>query len=293
MYNFSYHTKENYMEKVLKWINEHKKLSVLLIVIIVFMPIIVIHFLFKIKTGCYWITPKWGAGDVLGYFGDVLSFVGTIILGYVAICQTQKANNISEKLMEMDLVKMRPCFDFKNSQRFFMSLTDDAYKVREKYKSDEVIFLDVLFTANPRTGMTTNVCSIVLDATNSGHSDIRFVFVESINFYLLAMDKRNENEKIPMIIGNSDIRAGETKKLIIRVSREFVDDEDFKDTWYKDNIDKIMPHLEMRLHIVTADGIDYYENIVGGTSWNKEMKSNANCIEREWNIMELDVTRVS
>ena len=278
------------MEKVLKWINKHKRLSVLVIVIIIFMPIIVIHFLFKIRTGCYLITAEWAAGDVLGYFGDVLSFVGTIILGYVAICQTQKANNISEKLMEMDIVKMKPCFDFKNSQRFFMSLIDDANKVQENYKSDKAIFLDVLITANPRTGMTTNVSSMVLDVTNSGHSDIRFVFVENIDFYLLVMDKRNKNEKIPMIIGNSDIKIGETKKLIIQIRREFVDEDDLKDTLYKDNVENIMPHLEMQLHIVTTDGIDYYENIVCGTNWDQEMKNKTNCIERELNIMKVEVT---
>lgn len=277
------------MERVLKWINEHKRRSILVIMIIIFMPIVVIHFLFKIKTGCYLITAEWEAGDVLGYFGDVLSFVGTIILGYVAICQTQKANNISEKLMEMDLVKMKPCFDFKNSQRFFISLIDDQNKVRENYKSDEAILLDVLITAKPRTGMTTNVCSMVLDVTNSGHSDIRFVFIENIDFYLLVTDKRNKNEKIPMIIGNSDIRAGETKKLVIQISREFVDADDFKDTCYKDNVDKIMPHIEMRLHIVTTDGIDYYENIVCGTNWNQEMENRTNCIERELNITEIEV----
>lgn len=278
------------MEKVLKWINEHKRLSILMIVIIIFMPIVVIHFLFKIRTGYYLITAEWEAGDVLGYFGDVLSFVGTIILGYVAICQTQKANNISEKLMEMDLVKMKLCFDLKNSQRFFISLIDDANKIQEDYKSDESILLDVLITANPRTGMTTKVCTMVLDVTNSGHSDIRFVFVKNIDFYLLVTDKRNKNEKIPMIIGSSDIKMGETKKLIIQIRREFVDEEDFKDTWYKDNSKKIMPHLEMQLHIVTTDGIDYYENIVCGTNWNQEMENRTDCIERELSITEINVT---
>ena len=278
------------MEKILKWINEHKKLSIFLIAIIVFLPIIVIHLLFKIKIGWSWITAEWEAGDVLGYFGDVLSFVGTIILGYVAICQTQKANNISEKLMEIDLVKMKPCFDFRNSQKYFISLIDDGCKIEKKYESDETIFLDILFTANPRTGMSTNICSIILDVTNSGHSDIRFVYVEKINFYLLVTDKRNKNEKIAMFNGSSDIKVGETKKMIIQVRREFVDDKDLYDTWYKDNKDKIMPRLEMSLHIVTTDGVDYYENIVCGTCWNCEMKSDINCIERELSIMKLEVS---
>ncbi|MEE0596763.1 MAG: hypothetical protein UDD43_08615 [Agathobacter sp.] len=277
------------MEKILKWVNEHKKISVLLIVIIVLLPIIIIHFLFKIKSGCYWIIAEWGAGDALGYFGDVLSFIGTIILGYVAICQTQKANNISEKLMEMELVKMKPCFDFINSQKLFISLIDDADKLKQIYKSEEAVFLDVLITTTPRTGMCTFVCSIVLDVFNSGHSDIRCVYAEIIDFYLFVGDKRNKEKRIAMITGGSDIKVGETKKLIIQIRREFVDEDDLKDTLYRDNIDNIMPHLEMRLHIVTIDGTDYYENVVLGTSWNCAMSSKINCIERELNVIDLEV----
>ena len=56
------------MEKVLKWINKHKRLSVLVIVIIIFMPIIVIHFLFKIRTGCYLIT-----AELCGYLSNAKS----------------------------------------------------------------------------------------------------------------------------------------------------------------------------------------------------------------------------
>lgn len=41
----------------------------------------VIHILFKIQSHCYWIEAEWGAGDILGCFGDILSFVGTIVWG--------------------------------------------------------------------------------------------------------------------------------------------------------------------------------------------------------------------
>ena len=70
------------MKEILQWIRKHKKLTMMLIVLIVFLPIIVIHILFKIKSNCYWIQAEWDAGYMLGYFGEVLSFIGTIILGY-------------------------------------------------------------------------------------------------------------------------------------------------------------------------------------------------------------------
>ena len=60
------------MEKILKWIKQHKIRMVLILAVIILLPIIVIHFLFKITTDCYWIHADWQSGDVLGYFGDVL-----------------------------------------------------------------------------------------------------------------------------------------------------------------------------------------------------------------------------
>lgn len=278
------------MNRILEWIKNNKMKTVLIIVSIIFAPIFMIHILFKFDFGINFFVPKWEAGDVLGYFGDVLSFLGTIVLGYVAIIQTEKANAISEKLMEMDQVKSKPCFDFKNSQKYYMSLIGNRYEIEKKYARDELMVLDILITANPRTGMTTSVGFIEFTVTNSGHSDIRFVFVNNINFYLIPTDKRNKNEKIAMFSGNSNIKVGETKKMLVQVRREFIDEEDAKDTWYKDNIDKIMPHLELDLHIVTTDGVDYYEKIVCVSNWTSDMKSQKNCIERELVVLKLDVS---
>lgn len=277
------------MEKILKWINKHKKLSVLLIVAVIFIPILIIHILFKIKTNCYLITAEWKAGDVLTYFGDVLSFVGTVTLGYVAICQTEKANSISEKLMEIDLVKMKPCFDFINSQKYFIYLIDEKSEIEKIYERNKSMLLDILITANPRTGMSIDICFITFDITNSGHSDIRFIFVNNINFYLSPFDKRNENKKIATVLRNSNIKVGETKKMIVQVRREFVDEEDAKDTWYIDNVDKINPYFEMSLQIVSTDGNNYYEKIICSSNWNCKMKSQKDCIERELTVLELDV----
>ena len=50
-----------------------------------------------------------------------------------------------------------------------------------------------------------------------------------------------------------------------------------------------MPHLEMKLHLVTAEGIDYYERIECASNWNSEMKSQKNSIERELVVMRLEV----
>lgn len=278
------------MEKIIKWIQENRKRAVAIIVAVIFVPILLIQGLFLIPAPFCLLDAEWEAGDALGYFGDVLSFLGTVILGYVAILQTEKANTISEKLMELDLVKTKPCFDFHNSQKYFMTLIGDKYAIEKKYKSEELMVLDLLITANPRTGITTNVGFIEFKVTNSGHSDIRFIYVNKVKFYLLVKDPRNRNETIPMLTGNTNIKVGETKKMLVCVEREFVSDEDAADTFYKDNVEKMMPHLELDLHLVTTEGIDYYEKIICASNWHSEMKSQKHCIERELVVLKLDVS---
>lgn len=42
----------------------------------------------------------WGADEVFGFFGDYLSFFGTVILGAAAVFQTERANELAKKATE-------------------------------------------------------------------------------------------------------------------------------------------------------------------------------------------------
>ena len=278
------------MEKLLSWIEKNKKKTIVIITGIIIVPMLLVHILFKIKTGCYLLQADWESGDMLGYFGDVLSFLGTIVLGYVAIRQTEKANAISEKLMEMDIVKSKPCFDFVNSQLYVMSIKGDKEEIEEAYSEDNCMILDILYTSEPRGIARTNIGQIELEIINTGHSDIRFIYVEKIRFYLSASDTRSGKEKIAYIRGNTNLKVDEKKYLLIQIDREFVNDEDFLDSWYEDNSEKIMPHLELSLHLVTTDGVDYYEKIVCASNWKCGMRSDRKGIERELTVLQVDVS---
>ena len=45
------------------------------------------------------------ASDILGFLGDYISAFGTIVLGWIAIKQTDKANSISDRVAELELAK--------------------------------------------------------------------------------------------------------------------------------------------------------------------------------------------
>ena len=52
----------------------------------------------------------------MGYFGDVLSFAGTVVLGYIAIAQTEKANQMNKELLEIEKNRIKPCVDITSTE---------------------------------------------------------------------------------------------------------------------------------------------------------------------------------
>lgn len=89
------------MDKIFKWIEKHKKITILIFVSIAFLPIVITNLLFKLPACCYWTEAEWEAGEMLGYFGDVMSFLATAILGYATLSLSDKANKQNEKLIQM------------------------------------------------------------------------------------------------------------------------------------------------------------------------------------------------
>ena len=48
-----------------------------------------------------WYHTLWGADDVLAFYGSFLSFLGTVVLGIIAIYQNKRANEVNESIMEL------------------------------------------------------------------------------------------------------------------------------------------------------------------------------------------------
>ncbi len=75
--------------------------------------LLTIQCLFSIKAPCEFLEASWSAGDFI-------TFVGTMVLGYVAVKQTQKANEMSKKLMDIENNR------YKLEIRPFVMVTDYA-----------------------------------------------------------------------------------------------------------------------------------------------------------------------
>lgn len=92
-----------------------------------FIPLIVVHLLFKWYSGIEFLVAEWGAGDLLGYIGTMLSFAGTIALSVLALQASEKANTLSEKVIEMEQER------YRLEMRPFVLVSDwDAYEISLK-----------------------------------------------------------------------------------------------------------------------------------------------------------------
>ncbi len=83
------------------WIKDNKKLSCLILIMSVLGLTYIINILYKIDALNYWFEAEWSPGEFLTYFGSILAFVATIILGYSTLVINERATNLSEKLVEM------------------------------------------------------------------------------------------------------------------------------------------------------------------------------------------------
>ena len=77
-------------------------LLILLIVVIIFAIVGIPIIINELYTGNNGYLTKWGAKDVLAYYGSVLAFIGTVLLGALSLYQNnvfKKSNEKREKLM--------------------------------------------------------------------------------------------------------------------------------------------------------------------------------------------------
>ena len=96
----------------MKWLkNQLTKLWFWVVVTAIFL--IIVQVLFRIEAPCKWLDAVWEAGDLI-------SLVGTLVLGYVAVLQTQRANDMaddanttSRKLIELQKAEYTPVVTIK------------------------------------------------------------------------------------------------------------------------------------------------------------------------------------
>lgn len=103
------------MKQLLSFLKQHKKATILIIVVITCLTIgipLLINWMFEIPALCDFFAVNWEAVDALSYYGDVLSFLGTVALSGLALWQNHEIQQADDKhtqlLEQMEKEKNAP-----------------------------------------------------------------------------------------------------------------------------------------------------------------------------------------
>lgn len=130
--------------------------SIILIVIGVVVIPLIVNMLFNTPAKGIFIA-KWTAADALSYTGDLLSFIGTISLGYVSVKQTEIANKMSESAVK--------AASYANELSYISRIIDYEYNSLCNVKENNKTFKELF---EPKT-----VTKVLLDIASQGSGNDR------------------------------------------------------------------------------------------------------------------------
>lgn len=98
------------MENIYEWIKNQKLKILLITCILLMLPILITHILFKWRTDIDLLNAEWSAGELLNYIGSFLAFLGTVALGALALWQNYRFHQYHveslEPMMSMQLYSL-------------------------------------------------------------------------------------------------------------------------------------------------------------------------------------------
>ena len=153
------------MNKILEFIRKHSKITVVILIILCsLLPLIIVHILFKWNSGIAFLVAEWSAGELLGYIGTLLSFWGTIILGWLALQASNKANELSRRVIELEQdhyrLEMRPFVLVSNWKAYEVDSRELVNDPKKKFiqigshKGEKVLGLSIELTNTTESVIT-------------------------------------------------------------------------------------------------------------------------------------------
>lgn len=186
------------MKNFIKFIS----IVIVILFILFFIPLL-INVLFKVDFNIWWFESEWSAGDALNFFGSILSFVGTIALGAISIWQTHKANIISEKLLEKDLLESTDFIKLENKIDIVLKENNTAKIVISGY--DKIDFgANILIEKGEKAVSTFNQYNMRLYFFNSLHNNhIKAIKLDNISFFQSGSEvgrRKNKTSGDPTLV---------------------------------------------------------------------------------------------
>lgn len=216
------------MEYIIKWIKNKKVKVILIILALFFVPLIVVHLLFKLNTGIYFLQADWSSGELIGYIAGFEAFIGTITLGVVAVVQTSQANSLSKNLLELENNKYRPYIKIGIDDKFYINKDANGFsdKVNMAIDDETIRYEGIAVTKNTDEDNINSFWPIVavfkLAINNIGDSSISSI---NLKRFLVLNNGIGALKGITSSVDTS-VFSKATKKVLICASAQVLISED-------------------------------------------------------------------
>lgn len=267
------------MKKILNWIKTHKTLVAIITVLVFALPLVVVHFLFKWHSGIPWLEAEWLAGDVLGYIAGFEALLGTVVLGFVTVYQSDKANEANERLnkennflQKISIQKSLPLV------RVISTEVQNAGITTKKYSKDKSTTVEVadMVTAQKREIHLRTYLPLLGNQIDRYHKIVKLTMenisdsaISQISVDCIEFDGfKFKTDVVPLVrcLGHENAKyiswlllPGESLTIIVDV---FFDNPLYKNFWeYEDSTS--IGNFDMCLHITnkSLSGIECKEKI--------------------------------
>lgn len=155
----------------------------------------------------------WGAKEVLSFYGAILSFLGTIFLGVIAIYQNQRALKINKRLMDLESHKNKP-----------LMILNSWHSTYGKYNRQPTI-KEVYCNIDEDLKLNDECLFFILSFINSGNHFASFEFIDQLNVIKEGVLKKQwqcsytEHQNCTIYL-----KAEEEGRLVLCGKKEFFSD---------------------------------------------------------------------
>lgn len=266
------------MIQIINWLKKHPITTMMIICITFFLPLVVVHCLFKWNTECVWLSATWSSGDVLGYIAGFEAFLGTVVLGAITVYQTEIANKTSVRLSKennylqtISIQKMLPLLrvtalsvdNAQNSSSTYSATKDSTLEVVDVGTPQNRNTL--IRTYLPRVGSANGYRkTIKLSLENISDGTISQISVDRIDFS--GFKYKGNHTDMVSCVGTEKakyiswlILPGDSLDVTVNI---FYDNELYKQFWEYDEVIEF-GCFDMCLYVTnkSLSGISYKEKI--------------------------------
>lgn len=245
--------KENKFMKIIKSLAKKWWVWVIIVLLLLVVVPLSIHCLFKISSDGFF-SAEWTAGDALAFGGSILGFIGTVVLGSVAVWQNKQLRNDNKnerneqhkEMINLENQKIilanKPIFIIQSACREDYIAHVDSKELIYLKKEKTYLFMDKSWLDFVVPAIESKDCDKIIAITNAGnnaahqvklfmelgddiHKSERAISVdknESLFLYLNFCRSLDVNEKAMLTLRYFDVLANVYEQKFEIVEREQV-----------------------------------------------------------------------